>query len=155
MPKMRLRHRALTCSRNCAKKRRDDKYNSTNPSRRGISCGTVGAISELRVATDLMSNGFHVFRALSPSCPCDLAIVKGSKLVRVEVTSGTLTIYGKKTQSALKLRRLGIHFELLAHVYRDGTIEYIPPLAEMEFSDIREDSIEGPTTRPPSESNGS
>jgi hypothetical protein len=42
----------------------------------------------LEVAVDLLSRGFHVFRALSHSCSCDLAIVKDGKLIRVEVTTG-------------------------------------------------------------------
>lgn len=39
----------------------------------------------MRVAVDLLSRGYNVFRALSPSCPCDLAVLKNGKLVRVEV----------------------------------------------------------------------
>lgn len=38
----------------------------------GVTSGTAGAIAELRVAVDLMQRRYHVFRALSPSCPADL-----------------------------------------------------------------------------------
>lgn len=34
---------------------------------------------------DLMSKGYHVFRALSPSCPCDLLILKDGELLKIEV----------------------------------------------------------------------
>jgi hypothetical protein len=51
----------------------------------GINTGTVGAISELRVSVDLLAKGYEVFRALSPACSCDLAILKDGKLLRIEV----------------------------------------------------------------------
>lgn len=46
-------------------------------------------MSELRVAVDLMDKQYEVFRSISPACSCDLAILKGNKLIRVEVTTGT------------------------------------------------------------------
>jgi hypothetical protein len=52
-----------------------------------LPTGTVGAIKELRVSVDLMSKGFHVFRALSPSCPCDLFAIKDGKQFDIEVRS--------------------------------------------------------------------
>lgn len=63
-----------------------------------LSSGTVGAIQELRVCVDLMARGFHVFRAMSPSCPCDLvAWDPEGRVLRIEVktawrhpTSGAL-----------------------------------------------------------------
>jgi hypothetical protein len=53
-----------------------------------LPTGTIGAISELRVAADLLAKGYEVFRALSPSCSCDLAILQKGKLLRVEVRTG-------------------------------------------------------------------
>ena len=47
--------------------------------------GTVGAINELRAAVYLMAQGYEVFRALSPSCSCDLAVLKDGSLRRIEV----------------------------------------------------------------------
>lgn len=35
-----------------------------------------------------MSQGFDVFRALSPASPCDLIALRGSKLLRIEVRTG-------------------------------------------------------------------
>lgn len=66
---------ALTCSRECRAKRRAQltgRISFLN----GVPKGTVGAISEMMVASDLMGKGFSVFRALSPSCFCDLIAVK-------------------------------------------------------------------------------
>lgn len=47
--------------------------------------GTVGAISELVVAVDLLRKGYEVFRALSVNASCDLAIIKDGVLLRIEV----------------------------------------------------------------------
>ncbi len=54
-----------------------------------LSTGTVGALSELRVAIDLMLRGFHVYRAQSPAAPVDLMIFKNGELpLKVEVKTG-------------------------------------------------------------------
>lgn len=74
------------CSREFARKR----YRKFNP-RPKVSTSTMGAMSELRVAIDLMSKGFDVYRAISGGAPCDLAILKNKKLLRVEVKTGYLT----------------------------------------------------------------
>ena len=39
--------------------------------------------------------GYNVFRALSPSCPCDLAILKDHKLFKVEVRTAHISTSGK------------------------------------------------------------
>lgn len=76
------------------------KASAYKPKYLGIPPGTVGAIGELRVSVDLLAKGHEVFRALSPSCSCDLAILKDGKLLRIEVrtasecTDGRL-YYGK------------------------------------------------------------
>ena len=53
----------------------------------GVSAVTAGAISELRVACDLMRRGYPVFRALSPACLCDLIAWTSVGAVRIEVRS--------------------------------------------------------------------
>ena|SRR5690242_10242715 len=53
-----------------------------------LPTGTVGAISELRVSSDLLAKGFEVFRSLTPNSSCDLAILKNGTLRRVEVRTG-------------------------------------------------------------------
>lgn len=51
-----------------------------------IPTTTIGAMNELRVAMDLMAKGYHVFRALSPSGPCDLiAFRPAGPVLRIEV----------------------------------------------------------------------
>jgi hypothetical protein len=61
-----------------------------------ISTSTVGTIGELMVAIDLLQRGLHVFRALSPACCCDLAVIgKDGKLVQVEVRTARRTRNGR------------------------------------------------------------
>lgn len=60
-----------------------------------ISSATKGAIQELRVSMDLMNKGFHVFRALSPACPCDLIAFKDKDIHMIEVKSGIRLKSGK------------------------------------------------------------
>ena len=52
-----------------------------------LSKGTVGAIAELLACADLMSLGYHVFRAESPHCPFDLIAYANGTSLRVEVKS--------------------------------------------------------------------
>jgi hypothetical protein len=66
---------------------------STPPhaSQRGLNLvpnGTLGAERELLVAAELMLRGYHVFRALSPSSPCDLIAYREDRTpIRIEVRS--------------------------------------------------------------------
>lgn len=75
------------CSDDCARK----KYKIDLVPKRyveGVSPGTIGATAELRVCIDLMEKGYHVFRAVSPSSPCDLVILLPDyRTLRVEVKS--------------------------------------------------------------------
>jgi len=79
------------------------------------------------VSADLLKRGFPVFRALSPSCICDLIIIVKSKLLRVEVTSGNR----KHNSDLLYPRKDFSRFDLLAIVEKDGRITYMPDLVEL------------------------
>lgn len=61
-----------------------------------LAPSTIGALSELHVVNDLLIRGFYVFRAVSPSCVCDLvAVHKSGECFRVEVKTGTTDASGK------------------------------------------------------------
>lgn len=72
------------CSKPCRIKsnKQDNGWDNT------ITTGTKGAIGEMFVCNDLLLRGYHVFRAISPSCVCDLVAIKQNKILRVEVTNG-------------------------------------------------------------------
>lgn len=117
--------RAITCSDDCARNRIKDRDKRHNAHRSwGIPPGTVGAVHELIVSADLMKFGLHVFRAMSPCCPCDLAVLHNGKMFRIEVTTGhsigTLSkvFYPSKNK---------LHFDVLAVVV-GGIVKYEPDI---------------------------
>lgn len=88
-----------------------------------IPTGTVGAIGELRVAIDLLSKKYEVFKALSPSCSCDLAILKNGKLKTIEVRTGNEIML----RSSEKYKKKYVKAEILAIVdYANEKIIYYP-----------------------------
>lgn len=74
-----------------------------------------------------MRRGYAVFRALSPACVCDLAIIQDGMLTRVEVTTGSITPRGARSHPK---RHATDNYDLLAVVYHDGRIDYTPALGE-------------------------
>jgi hypothetical protein len=96
-----------------------------------LCTGTVGALNELKVCIDLMSKGYEVFRAVSPSCSCDLAILKNKKLIRVEVKTAYRLYTGKIFAGGKKEK-----FDVKALVLPDK-IKYRPKLKKL-FSESEE-----------------
>ncbi len=120
-----LRHGALFCSKLCRGRAKPEGYSTGTLPKLKVAPSTRGAISELIVAADLMARGFHVFRALSPSCPCDLAVIKDGTLVRIEVRTGDVTKAGTVFYST-KPSDIGRH-DVMAVVLNDRII-YKPEL---------------------------
>jgi hypothetical protein len=85
----------------------------------------TGALSELLVATDLMRRGYDVFRALSPSSPCDLIILQGVATQRVEVRTGHRSPTGRLI-APIGNKDVG-RSDIVAIVYDKGKhIVYLP-----------------------------
>ena len=114
------RKNSIFCCKSCR-----IKYNGKNLSRKGrdinLSNGTIGAINELLVSTDLYYKGFNVFRSLSPSCPCDLIVTFDNSLKRVEVRSGLITSNNKLRVTTSNKA------DLLAVVLQTNQIIYFNP----------------------------
>lgn len=87
----------------------------------------TGAISELRVAVDLLSKNFEVFRALSPHCSCDLAVLKDGKLLRIEVRTGRAAGNGK-SMFWTKPKKDKTRYDIFAVVLEDRIL-YTPQLS--------------------------
>jgi hypothetical protein len=95
-----------------------------------ISTGTIGAAHELLVAADLMFRGFAVFRAMSPACVCDLAIITPDRrLYRIEVTTGYYQPNGSITHSKKAAQQRGT-FDILAVVIKTNRSIVYEPLLE-------------------------
>lgn len=104
------------CSSDCQRK---NFVKITGRKGTGLPTGTVGAISELKVATYLMRIGYSVFRALSPSCFCDLIAIKEKEYLLLEVRTGYLSVKGNLTYPKIlhgKPTHYGIYMPMLDEV---------------------------------------
>ena len=114
------------CSKQCKTQHWKKVFKENNPRILNVCTGTIGAIGELRVCVDLLSKGYHVYRAISPACPADLAITHNNKLYRVEVTTGYISIKGKLYHLKNEQDKLG--FDIPAVIKKTGEISYFPEL---------------------------
>lgn len=100
----------------------------------GVNPGKTGAIVELAVAVDLLRRGFDVFRALSPSCSCDLVALKPGLVLRIEVR--TMIYYEKGQRCYATAPKDTSKFDVLAAWDPiKETIQYIPSLLTWEAAD--------------------
>ncbi|MCK4625028.1 MAG: hypothetical protein KAV00_06945 [Phycisphaerae bacterium] len=120
-----IRRHAKYCDTECYRKCQGVKWRKLNP-RTGIPTATVGAMHELVVAADLLKRGLSVFRALSSMCSCDLVILRGKQLLRVEVTTGYIGFRGKNGHPSKDKSK----FDLLAVVINDE-IMYSPNIEDL------------------------
>lgn len=111
------------CNRICSSKYATKKFLELNKRKYTVSPNTQGAISELQVAIDLLQKGYEVFRALSPACSCDLAILKNKKLLRIEVKTAFRSPTGKIVCSKLRNEK----YDILVKVLHDKLV-YEPKL---------------------------
>lgn len=119
---------AKYCSNNCRKMFLQEQFKQQNPDH-GLNTGKMGAVSELIACADLLKNGFDVFRAVSPSCSCDLIIFNNNKVIRVEVTTGYKTRLGNNQHPKKDFSK----FDLLAVVLKSGEVVYTPTLDQIKF----------------------
>jgi len=113
------------CSSTCLQTANRAKWRKQNPERPlRLTNGTVGALHEIVVCADLLRRGYHVFRAISPSCPCDLIATRNGDSLRVEVTTGS---YGRDDAVSYPRHKVE-RFDLIAVVTtRDTMIRYMRP----------------------------
>ena len=111
------------CSNDCRLAERDAGRGTASVRNRfGLNPGDLGALSELRVCVDLAERGYSVFRALSPSAPCDLiALAPDGAVLRVEVKTGYRGLrHG--SEGPISARSV---YDVLAIAHPDG-VEYRP-----------------------------
>lgn len=108
------------CTRRCRDMVRNRNHVIKSPLS-GLTTGTSGAISELMVSCQMLKSGYSIFRAVSPSCFCDLIAVKGKDIFRVEVTTGTKYKNGK----VYHYKRDFYKFDILGVIiHADSSIAY-------------------------------
>jgi len=86
------------CNKDCRLKAHKKIPSNYNPDLK-LNTGIMGAIGELSVCVDLLKRGYEVFRSVSATCSCDLAMIKNHKLYRIEVKTGYLLANGKLCSS--------------------------------------------------------
>lgn len=92
----------------------------------GLPPYVVNGIKEMIVAVDLLKKGFDVYRSLTAGGLCDLVAVsrQDGASTRIEVKSASLWRTGRVTHSPTHRNS----YDVLALVFKDGAVEYRPPL---------------------------
>ena len=93
-----------------------------------ISKSTVGAIAELIASADLMSKGFQVYRALSPSSDCDILAEKEHKVYKFEIRTGRYNWKGSLTFPPKSIKAPN----LIIITHNDKKIHYVPPISSLK-----------------------
>jgi hypothetical protein len=115
-----------------------------------LAKATVGAVSELIAAADLLRRGFTTARSLSASAPFDLTAVVGDRVLRFEVRTG----YRTASKRDPKRRRLQYNKEargcidhFIVVVWKDGgyDVVYVPPLGTTAEDFLPNEGVEDPT----------
>jgi len=101
------RKNSQTCTRRCKEKYKYETTSAIAKDRVYISPATRGAISEYKVSSFLMVNGYDVFRSMSPSSFCDLVVIKDNVVKKIDVKTGYVSVSGKVTYIKNKLRNGG------------------------------------------------
>lgn len=113
------------CTKRCASTRYVQYPEATYGE--SISRGNAGAVSELLACADLLRKGFHVFRSVSPSCPCDIVVITPTGvLLRIEVKTARIN---KRTGAIYTQKAPVENYDVLCHVFPDS-ITYDPPINE-------------------------
>ncbi len=81
-------------------------------------------------SADLIKKGYEVFRALSPSCSCDLIAKKGSKILRIEVRTGQ--IYANTGRLSYPKKKIDEQNKDHYAIVINDQVLYEPPLVEGE-----------------------
>ena len=113
-----------TCSEKCKQNRYEKLTGRFVEENRnsGLSTGTVGAMSELLVSSDLLRKGYAVFRSVSPACFCDLIAIKEKKMLKMEVRTAYKS---RETDNLLYTKRLHGEVDCFGlHERNSGAIYY-------------------------------
>ncbi len=118
-------HKVLYCSKECGQlsvQQRYDLLNERDPDMVQLNQGTSG----VHCRCCIPRRSYHVFRSQSPACPCDLIIMKGDCVQRVEVRTGNINLNGTFSYSK---NRLELHeYDILAVVIRGKDVVYTPDI---------------------------
>lgn len=141
------------CSTACRVKHHNGRNYGDRP-RASLSTSTTGAVAELMVAGNLMESGLHVFRALSPTCFCDLAVIHAPDVLMVEVR----TAYRKKASDVITWPRTKERADFYGLYVREEELVYYHPISDKGrlfleahplLRSLTNTEIEAPKPKPP------
>ena len=90
-------------------------------SRNRRNASLIGAAAEMIVCSYLLQRGHPVYKALSPSSPCDLVADLDGKLFRVEVKSASRNLNGGISYP----RPDAAKYDLLGLVFQDASVVFL------------------------------
>jgi len=100
-----------TCSSVCKSSREKIRTGRHSINReRGISNSTVGAVTEMKVAAEMLLLGYSVFRAASPACFADMILHKNNRIIVLEIRTGYKSTTTGNILFPTKLRGTGIDY---------------------------------------------
>lgn len=118
------------CTKKCASKayaKKHGKFGVPN-----LPTGTVGTISELKIAVDLLLKKYEVYRPLTPNCSGDLLVERDGEFKKIEVRSA----YKNPTSGKLQFPPYNIRANILAtYVHAVNEINYFnyPELTKIDL----------------------
>jgi len=112
------------CSLKCRQSAQFNRFSAQtgSPRKLDVPCGTTGAMHELLVCADLMSKGYHVFRAQSPHSPCDVIAMIDGVVYKIEITTGYKRNDGGYSYPKKNDR---YDYDVMAVVFHDGDVIYL------------------------------
>lgn len=107
--------------------RRRRRYRNQVRDRFGVrlSSHTIGAIGEMVVISDLLKQGWEVYRSMSPHARADLIVRRHARTLMIEVRSGTQNLNGRICWATPARPKA---WDIVAVVLPDNSIHYVPPL---------------------------
>jgi|ERR1035437_377137 hypothetical protein len=109
-----------TCSSQCLK----DKYKTSNCIE-GVSRGSAGAMAEMMVCADLLKNDYAVFRAISPSCFCDVIAIKNNEMKQFEVRTAYERPSGKLSYVKNLSHKNGTPTHFALYIASKNRVDYV------------------------------
>lgn len=124
--KFKYRGNKKYCSRKCQQAQADERERQRKHSLwvDGVPRNTIGAGHELLACLDLMRKGYNVFRAISPSAPCDVILLDKDNLKTLRVEIRTCRVNDDGSISFSGGLKGNEKFDIYAAVLHDGRIEY-------------------------------
>ncbi len=125
----RTRYCSSECSQKASVRRNTENRRNLNlGAKLGLSGGKIGKIAEFVTAIDLIKRDWNVYTAFEDTHPFDILAIKGERMLKIEVKTGTILPSGKVHYSMKKNQEQ--KHDILAVVTNLQDIKYEPEIEE-------------------------